>query len=120
MWIALALAIFATACPMSEVAPPEHPVVILISLDTLRPDHLGVYGYERPTSPNLDAFAETALIFEHKRDPRVPEYYANRASAYVSLGRKEDAILDFERSLEVAPADWKFRKRVERILGQWK
>jgi hypothetical protein len=31
--------------------------VILISFDTLRADHLGCYGYERETSPNIDAFA---------------------------------------------------------------
>ena len=31
--------------------------VLLISIDTLRPDHLGCYGYARPTSPALDALA---------------------------------------------------------------
>lgn len=31
--------------------------ILLIVIDTLRPDHLGCYGYERPTSPNLDALA---------------------------------------------------------------
>ncbi len=40
------------------------PNLLMISLDTLRADHLGCYGYERPTSPNLDAFAENALLFE--------------------------------------------------------
>ena len=44
-------------------APPP-PDVVLIVLDTLRPDHLGCYGYERDTSPNIDAFAETAVLFE--------------------------------------------------------
>ncbi|MFT5441460.1 MAG: arylsulfatase A-like enzyme [Myxococcota bacterium] len=38
--------------------------LILISLDTLRPDHLGLYGYSRATSPNLDRFAEGAVVFE--------------------------------------------------------
>ncbi|MEX2016844.1 MAG: hypothetical protein WD873_09370, partial [Candidatus Hydrogenedentales bacterium] len=35
--------------------------VILISHDTLRADHLAVYGYERETAPNLTAFAEDAV-----------------------------------------------------------
>ncbi|MGD2295350.1 MAG: sulfatase [Candidatus Aminicenantes bacterium] len=37
--------------------------VILVSIDTLRADHLGCYGYERPTSPNLDRLAEDSTIF---------------------------------------------------------
>ncbi len=37
--------------------------VLLISIDTLRPDHLGSYGYGRPTSPNLDALAAAGARF---------------------------------------------------------
>jgi len=43
----------------------ERPNVILISLDTLRADHLGCYGYHRDTSPNIDKFAEGAFLFEN-------------------------------------------------------
>ena len=38
--------------------------VILISLDAVRPDHLGCYGYARQTSPNIDALAEKGVLFE--------------------------------------------------------
>lgn len=38
--------------------------VILISLDTLRADHLGAYDYERSTSPHLDAIAHRGVLFE--------------------------------------------------------
>ena len=34
-------------------------------IDTLRADHLGLYGYARNTSPNLDAFAKDALVFDY-------------------------------------------------------
>lgn len=40
------------------------PNLILVSIDTLRADHLGCYGYGRPTSPTLDAFASEGLLFE--------------------------------------------------------
>jgi arylsulfatase A-like enzyme len=43
----------------------DKPNLILISLDTLRADHLGCYGYERATSPNIDKFAGEAFLFEH-------------------------------------------------------
>lgn len=50
---------------LGQRASPEAPNVVLISLDTLRADHLGCYGYERPTSPHIDALAEDGVLFEH-------------------------------------------------------
>jgi arylsulfatase A-like enzyme len=38
--------------------------VIIITLDAVRADHLGCYGYGRNTSPNIDAFAHQGVIFE--------------------------------------------------------
>jgi len=38
--------------------------VLLITIDALRADHLGTYGYSRETSPKLDRFAEGSLVFE--------------------------------------------------------
>lgn len=40
------------------------PNVLFITIDTLRADRLGVYGHTRPTSPNLDEFAKSAVVFE--------------------------------------------------------
>jgi arylsulfatase A-like enzyme len=47
-----------------RVAGPDRPNVILISIDTLRADHLGCYGYERPTSPVIDSLATRGVRFE--------------------------------------------------------
>jgi len=41
--------------------------IVLITIDTLRADRLGCYGYRRnPTSPNLDAWAKRAVLFERE------------------------------------------------------
>jgi len=39
--------------------------VILISADTMRADHVGSYGYSRPTTPNIDALASRGVLFEN-------------------------------------------------------
>jgi arylsulfatase A-like enzyme len=39
--------------------------VIIIGIDTLRPDHLGCYGYGRNTSPNIDRLAVSGAVFEN-------------------------------------------------------
>lgn len=46
-------------------APASGPNVLLVSLDTVRADHLSVYGYERDTSPNLKTFAGDATLYRH-------------------------------------------------------
>lgn len=52
------------ACSPGEEGAVERPNVLLVTLDTTRADHLGLYGYERPTSPNLDALAEEAVVYD--------------------------------------------------------
>ena len=43
--------------------------VIIISLDTVRADHLGCYGYSRNTSVNIDTLAAQSLLFNHALSP---------------------------------------------------
>lgn len=58
----LAALLAPTGCERSTA--PERPNVLLVTLDTTRADHLGLYGYARPTSPHLDALAREAVVFE--------------------------------------------------------
>jgi len=52
--------------PPPAVASAEgHPNLILITLDTVRADHLSVYGYSRDTSPNLQQLAHEATVYRH-------------------------------------------------------
>jgi len=62
----LALLVLAAACgPRTAPAARDGaPNVLLITIDTLRADRLGLYGYPRPTSPELDRFAAGAVVFE--------------------------------------------------------
>jgi arylsulfatase A-like enzyme len=50
-------------------ALPRRPNFILVTIDALRPDHLGHMGYERSTSPEMDAFARDAVVFTQARSP---------------------------------------------------
>ena len=49
--------------------PKRLPDVYVYSVDALRPDHLGCYGYGRGTSPAMDAFAQEATLFERGYTP---------------------------------------------------
>ena len=61
-WAAgLALLLGACSPPAGERGARN---LLLVTVDTLRADRLGAYGYGRPTSPQLDRFAERAVVFD--------------------------------------------------------
>ncbi|NIW73531.1 sulfatase-like hydrolase/transferase [candidate division KSB1 bacterium] len=45
-------------------AMPSAPNVLLLVLDTVRAQNLSLYGYHRPTTPRLEQFAKTGILFE--------------------------------------------------------
>ena len=59
--------------------------VIIISIDALRADSLGCYGYERDTSPHIDAIASDGVIFKNAYTPANwtnPSYYSLITALY--------------------------------------
>src|SRR4030042_6139427 len=67
----LALSVFISfpACRRGRAdAVPKVPI-ILLSIDTLRADHLSCYGYGRETSPAIDKFAGESVLFENAISP---------------------------------------------------
>ncbi|HEX7192896.1 MAG TPA: sulfatase, partial [Thermoanaerobaculia bacterium] len=61
----LILALLAFACARHESRTFAHAPVILISIDTLRADHLPAYGYKNVDTPAIDAFRRDAILFEN-------------------------------------------------------
>jgi arylsulfatase A-like enzyme len=70
------LPIYAVAQRNSVATAPERawsrpaavaPNLLWIVVDTLRADHMSVYGYDRPTTPNLEAWAKEGITFEMAR-----------------------------------------------------
>jgi arylsulfatase A-like enzyme len=55
------------------------PNIILIGIDSLRADHMSLYGYERLTTPHLSKFAEEGTVFDQNFSPHIPttSAYAN-------------------------------------------
>ena len=78
---------------------PSPPNVIVVMVDTLRADHMSLYGYERPTTPFIDDFASNATVFERARSqaactfPSVNSLFTSRyAFDYYRLGQGEMGI----------------------------
>lgn len=61
--LAAALAL-APGCRSREVATWPDSSVVLISVDTLRADHLALYGYEQGSTPHLDVLGREGIVFE--------------------------------------------------------
>ncbi len=51
------------ACSQTPQEPVKKPDIVLVVIDTLRADHLGVYGHRRPTSPTMDQLAKDGTWF---------------------------------------------------------
>lgn len=70
--------------PTLTYGPSTNWNVILISIDTLRPDHLSCYGYKRQTSPHIDRLAEDGIVFRNARS-QAPWTLPSHATMLTSL-----------------------------------
>ena len=75
----------------------EAPNVVMIVLDTLRSDRLGAYGYDRDTSPNIDALGEKGLVFDRSYAAS-PWTWPSTASLLTSLSPPEHGIIGSKSS----------------------
>jgi arylsulfatase A-like enzyme len=112
--VLIALAFLTVACDRQPPAPAR-PLpsatagtrwsVLLITIDTLRADHLGLYGYSRATSPRLEAFGRRAVVFEQaytywpKTRGSFVAMMSGRRDSQTGYGKTHPVLLDFNPSL---------------------
>jgi len=68
--------------------------LILISVDTLRPDHMGIYGYKKNTTPNIDKFFKKSYKFTNVYTS-TPKTYASMVSIMTGLSPASTRIYDY-------------------------
>jgi arylsulfatase A-like enzyme len=80
------LLLLSAACsgPADHGPPSEPHPIIVIDIGTLRADHLGCYGHERNTSPNIDALAGESVLFEWAFG-QAPNTAPSQASIFTGL-----------------------------------
>ncbi len=73
----------------------QRPDLIFIVLDTQRADRLGCYGYDKNSSPNLDAFAQNAALFERAVSPAqwtIPSHASMFTGRYPTAHRVQQSL----------------------------
>lgn len=89
---ALACCLAAAGIPAAARATPPAPInLLLITIDTLRADHLSAYGYEKPTSRRLDALAREGVLFSDLIAPR-GQTWPSIASLFTSMHPREHGV----------------------------
>jgi arylsulfatase A-like enzyme len=95
---------------------PSHaatrPDILLVSIDTLRPDHLSLYGAARRTSPELDSWSRSAVVFE-----RVVTTAPWTLPAHLSLFTGRDALSHGVNYRGRVPADLPLLTEALRAAG---
>jgi len=105
----LSLPLLLLACHSEPPPPPPPPDVVLVVVDTLRADHLSLYGHARPTSPTLDALAPEAMVFERALAhagwtlPSMASILTGRMPSEHHATRDPEDVLRFNRLDEQLP-----------------
>lgn len=101
-----ALGARASVRPAAPVGP--RPSIVLVSIDALRADHLGAYGYHRPTSPTLDALAARGARFTWAFTScpstrcAIPSLLTGRYASTLGTGDERDRIANLGQVLRDA------------------
>ena len=100
VFVAMPVALFAT----SPHGPKPRPNVILITIDTVRADHVGCYGAKHVQTPTLDSLAGDGIVFE-RAISQVPLTWPSHTVILTGTYPFQNGVQDFTGS----PLDPKFR-----------
>ncbi|HMV66905.1 MAG TPA: sulfatase [Myxococcota bacterium] len=96
---------------MEPPAPPpvsDGPNVLMIVWDTTRADRLSLYGYDKPTTPRLEAFARDAVVFDRAISPAMwtPPSHASMFTGYAPTHHGVEASNKWLDARHVTLAEW--------------
>jgi len=114
--VALLAAALSAACPQPSSRPGRPGSqrkgasgnglsVMLVTIDTLRADHLGAYGYRRATSPAIDALARRGVVFDAaytywpKTRGSFVAIHTGRLASQSGYGKTHPLLVDFNPTL---------------------
>jgi arylsulfatase A-like enzyme len=99
------------ARPAPVSSDPDRPNVLVFLVDTLRRDHLSLYGYPRPTAPELERLASEAVVFE---DARTQSSWTSPAVASLFTGEHPSAHGIADHGSTLAPGFETLAERLKR------
>ncbi len=97
----LTLLVLTIHCARQASEPKTPPHILFVSIDTLRADHLGCYGYERDTSPVIDALAHESVRFTTALAP-TPWTFPSHAAMLTGM---HPYALGIDNSLRTIPRE---------------
>jgi choline-sulfatase len=109
-WVASALALCLLGLSSIVAAQTTHherqpPNVFLITIDTLRPDHIHCYGYDNIETPALDSLAKNGIRFTNAFTP-APITNVSHASILTGLQPSSHGVTDFGIPLAASHPTW--------------
>jgi arylsulfatase A-like enzyme/Tfp pilus assembly protein PilF len=90
-FLLLGVALFLGSCRQNK---PPRPNILIITVDTLRADRVGCYGYSGGLTPNVDALAKDGLVFE-RGVAQVPLTWPSHAAIFTGTYPFHNGVQDF-------------------------
>ena len=101
VWAGLLLSLPLVGCGNRSFDASKRPDIVLITLDTVRADHLELYGYPRATAPNLARLGASGIVFE-RAVAQAPWTLPSMASIHTGVAPSEHGAVDNASPIDAA------------------